>query len=282
VTVAVVINEAVMENRVLTGSDWLVLGLVAAGNVIQFGGPVMKALKNTKIGGKLSASLAGMRGTATVSDDIARGIAQNSDDLARIGNKAFGAGWADDVTKMIVANGDDFAKSMGNIAKTYGDDVAASTMKGLRDGVIKNMDEADALAKYIKAVKKIDGVADPINDLGIHKLVKMSETTKMATTVGDDVIDGFVVLKKGQHLGPHRGFGLDHITTQHGDEFVGAGLKTNDDIIKAIDNTISDPSKHYIEGNMHIFESKSLFDGKVVKVFVRSDGSIQTARVFRP
>jgi hypothetical protein len=86
-TVAVVFNEAIVENRVLTGSDWLVLGLVAAGNVIQFSGPVMKALKNTKIGGKLSSSLAAMRGTATVSDDAARTAARiitKEDDFANL------------------------------------------------------------------------------------------------------------------------------------------------------------------------------------------------------
>ncbi len=199
--------------------------------------------------------------------------------------------WSDDAIEglndVVRHNGEDIVEAM---LKQYSDDVVEITMKGVRRGIIKNTDEMiGKLAKYTDGVKKI-GVADPLEDIGEHQLIRMTKSPGVTTTIMDGSgnavaeISDAAILKKGKSYFDEttqswKGFGWEHIKTGHYDDFVSRGFDDESKIISAIDDTVE--NGNIIEETADGLIKQKTFDTGNVNVVISKKagnlGSVQTA-----
>ncbi|MEA2000173.1 MAG: hypothetical protein U9N61_12740, partial [Euryarchaeota archaeon] len=152
-------------------------------------------------------------------DRVGRNLAGMSDDAAEwmteseIGKTAL-KGWGDDAQKglaeILEEKGERFTD---NLATRFGDEVEIVS-KGVGKEVI-DVDKVnpEKLAVYVRGTGKI-GVADPLDDIGGHQLLRMMKSPHVTTKVVDSggkavgVIDRVAVLKKG---GASENWGWKHI-----------------------------------------------------------------------
>ena len=180
-------------------------------------------------------------------DRAGRNLAGMSDDAAEwmteseIGRTALN-GWGDDAQKGLAEifeeKGERFT---GNLAKRFGGEVEIVS-KGVGRGVI-DVDKVnpEKLAVYVRGTGKI-GVADPLDDIGRHQLLRMMKSPHVTTKVVDDggkpveVIDRVAVLKRGEHLGPNNGWGWEHIVGENHHNQIQAvlDLPDNDAAVKGV------------------------------------------------
>jgi hypothetical protein len=215
-----------------------------------------KALKNADSGagkelledlGKGRADRAG-RNLAGMSDDAAEWMAESE-----IGRTAL-KGWEDDaqkgLAKIFEEKGEQFT---GNLARRFGDEVEIVS-EGVGRGVIDvGRVNPEKLAVYVRGTRKI-GVADPLDDIGRHQLLRMMKSPHVTTKVVDggkpvEVIDRVAVLKKGEHYFDKpeqrwKGFGWEHISLprdelqSHADDIEEAFKLANND--KAVKDFIAE------------------------------------------
>ncbi|MEA1999587.1 MAG: hypothetical protein U9N61_09760, partial [Euryarchaeota archaeon] len=186
-----------------------------------------------------------------------------------------------------------------NLARRFGDEVEIVS-KGVGRGVI-DVDKVnpEKLAVYVRGTGKI-GVADPLDDIGGHQLLRMMKSPHVTTKVVDSggkavgVIDRVAVLKRGEHYFDNtaqrwRGFGWEHISLPRGSDSSHA-----DQIKDAFDLSDSDKAvKDFIaeglergyknpENPLQIIYEPAGF-GKKLKIVLgsTSPGSITTANPFK-
>ena len=189
-----------------------------------------KALKNADRGagkelledlGKGRADRAG-KNLAGMSDDAAEWMAESE-----IGRTALKR-WDDDAQKGLAEifeeKGEWFTD---NLARRFGEEVEIVS-KGVGKGVIDvDMVNPEKLAVYVRGTGKI-GVADPLDDIGGHQLLRMMKSPHVTTEIVDgggksvEVIDRVAVLKRGEHYFDNtaqrwRGFGWEHISLPRGE-----------------------------------------------------------------
>ena len=93
-----------------------------------------------------------------------------------------------------------------------------------------------------------------------HTKLKLSDgnisfgTISEITYKGDLIPGGEIHLKKGQHIGPNKGFGAEHIWAEHSKEMLKEGFSTIEDVQSYVKQIISSGSAIHCE-----FERKKTF-----------------------
>ncbi|KAB3547354.1 MAG: hypothetical protein C5617_004150, partial [ANME-2 cluster archaeon] len=201
-----------------------------------------KALKNADRGagkellediGKARADRAG-KNLAGMSDDAAEWMAES--EIGRTAMKRWGDDAQKGLAEIFEEKGEWFTD---NLARRFGDEVEIVSKGVGREVIDADRVNPEKLAVYVRGTGKI-GVADPLDDIGRHQLLRMMKSPHVTTKVVDDggktveVIDRVAVSKKGEHLGPNNGWGWEHMVGEdHHNQIKEAfNLADNDKAVK--------------------------------------------------
>ena len=134
------------------------------------------------------------------------------------------------------------------------------------------------MADLIKAAKNF-GIDDIYSTAAagnqqLLKMVKPKEAPGLISNTFGEEIGNVVLIKKGEHLGYHNGFGIDHAFEEHKNFLIDNGIDSKEELVEKVDEIISNGHYNYVysAGSPHEFT----MNGAPIKVIINQDGSFQT------